>query len=122
MLRDVNDLLNRPCSLIQRSPGSSTDAYGNDIPAETVVEAVCELQQRQRREPDAYGDLSDTLWLLVLPAGTPARTGDAVMVDGQEFEFVGDPWIARNPRTGVVSHIEATVRRTSASDDEGAGS
>jgi hypothetical protein len=122
MLRDVNDLLNRPCSLVQRSPGVSKDAYGNDIPAETVVETVCELQQRQRREPDAYGDLSDSLWLLILPAGTQARTGDAVMVDGQDYELVGKPWDVRHPRTGVMSHVEATVRITSTSDDDVVGS
>ena len=46
------------------------------------------------------------------------NTSDTVIVDGQEYELVGEPWDARNPRTRAQSHIEATVRRTRGADDE----
>lgn len=114
----LSTLLNRPCTIIRRSAsGSTDDGYGNRTPAETLVEAVCELQQRQRSEPGDQGEFSDTAWLIVFPAGTVIDTGDGVIVDGHIFEMVGDPWEVRNPRTQVASHVEATVRRTGAEED-----
>lgn len=118
----LTDLLNRPVTIIHRSASGSTDAYGNDVPDETLTATTGELQQVRRDEPGGEGETSRTDWLLILPAGTLLRTGDAVIVDGQEYELVGDPWIARNPRTRLTSHIEATCRRTAAADDEAAGS
>lgn len=108
----LSTLINRPCTIIRRHEGTTRDAHGNLIPDEEEVETVCELQQRQRSEGDDAGELSDTRWMLFLPAGTEIDTGDGVVVDGQTFEMVGDPWNARNPRTQQESHIEATVRRT----------
>ncbi len=114
--------LNRPVTVLQRTADDDADEYGNPIPGETIVDTVGELQQRRRDEPGDAGELSATDWLLVLPAGTPVRTGDAVIVDGQVYELIGDPWIARNPRTQTASHIECTVRRTASTDDEAPGS
>ncbi len=117
----LQDLLNRPVTLISRAApddADDVDEYGNDLPDEPTTQTVCELQQLQRTEPVAAGELSSSDWLLILPAGTPARTGDAAIVDGQIYELVGDPWIARNPRTRQASHIECTVRRTAGTDDE----
>lgn len=110
-------LLNRPLTIVNRTDSTAIDEYGNAIPTETLVETVGELQQVQRSEPVAEGELSDTRWLLVLPAGTVLNTGDAVIVDGEMFEVTGQPWAARNPRTGAQSHVEATCRRTAG--DEG---
>lgn len=110
-------LLNRPMVVINRSDDGDTDEYGNAIPTETLVETVGELQQAQRTEPGDAGETSDSRWLLVLPAGTVVNTGDAVIVDGEVFEVVGAPWPARNPRTQITHHIEATLRRTAG--DEG---
>lgn len=110
-------LLNRSVTIVNRSGGAGTDEYGNAVPDESLVETVGELQQQQRAEPVAEGELSDTRWLLVLPAGTLIGTGDAVIVDGETFEVVGAPWPVRNARTGDEHHVEATVRRTAG--DEG---
>lgn len=110
-------LINRPCRIIRRTESGETDAFGNPVMTVTEIETVCELQQRRREEHDEHGELSDTLWNLFLPAGTAFRTGDAVEVDGDEYEAVGDPWHARNPRTRQESHVEATVRRTAGTGD-----
>lgn len=115
-------LLNRPLTLVRRSYLGETDEYGGDIPTETSVAVVGELQQVRRDEPDAEGELSDTMWTLFLPAGTDVNTGDAVICDGQVYEVVGDPWNARNPRTQVESHIECSLRRTGNAGDEETGS
>lgn len=111
-------LLNRPCLLVQRSASGDLDRFGNPKRDETTVATVCELQQQRRTEAGDAGELSDTTWALFLPAGTDVTTADTVIVDGQEYELVGEPWDARNPRTQVMSHIEATCRRTRGADDE----
>jgi hypothetical protein len=113
----IDRLLTNPCTLTLRSQAETADdGYGNEIPLDPpTVDAVCELQKVARRvseEPGAAGELSDTLWNLFLPAGTVITTADMVTVNGQTFEMVGDPWDVRHPVTGVVSHVEATVRRT----------
>jgi hypothetical protein len=81
------------------------------------VQTVGELQQQHRAEPDAAGELSDSTWLLILPAGETIKTGDGVIAGGQVYELIGDPWHARNPRTQEPSHIECTLRRTAADED-----
>lgn len=114
-------LLNRPCTLIHRALSGDTDEFGNDIPAETIETTVYELQQTQRTEPPAAGDLGISTFLAVFPAGTSISVDTSVVdgIDGHEYEVLGEPWVARNPRTQAESHIEATVRRTAA---EGTGS
>ena len=113
----IDLLLNRPVTIVTRTDSGSTDEYGNSIPSETMTETVGELQQVRRDEPGDAGETSDTRWLLVVPAGTVINTGDAVIVDSEVYEVVGAPWLARNPRTQTVHHVEATLRRTSG--DEG---
>lgn len=105
-------LLNLPVTIVRRDDLGDEDERGNDLPTETLVETVGELQQQQRAEPADAGELSDTRWLLILPAGTDIRTGDGIVCDGQRYEMVGDPWHARNPRTQTASHVECTLRRT----------
>lgn len=107
------DLLNLPITIVNRASGDDVDEYGNAIPTESLVETVGELQQIRRDEPSEAGETSDTRWLLIVPAGTVLNTGDVVIVGNEVFEVVGQPWPARNPRTGAASHIEATLRRTS---------
>lgn len=104
-------LLNRPVTIVQRSSSGTVDEFGGETATETLVETVGELQQQRRDEQADAGELSDTRWLLVLPAGTEIDTGDGVLIDGEVFEVIGAPWEARNPRTMLVSHIEATLRR-----------
>lgn len=110
-------LLNRTCTIIRRSESGSTDELGNEIPDEEAVETVCELQQRNRSEQGNQGEVSSTDWLLILPADTDIGTGDAVVVDEEVYEMVGDPWPARNPRTATESHVEASLRRVVGDED-----
>lgn len=104
-------LLTLDATITHRTPAGTTDAFGDEETTETTTSTVCELQQRQRTEQTSGGELSDTQWLLILPAGTTIATGDTVTIDGADYEIHGEPWTVRNPRTGVDSHIEATVRR-----------
>lgn len=110
----LTDLLNLSVTIVRRS---EDDEGFDPSPVETTTQVLGELQQTQRSEPVAEGELSVTTWLLVLPAGTVIGTGDAVIVDGGRYEVVGNPWPVRNPRTQLPSHVEATLRKTG--DDEG---
>lgn len=111
-------LLNRPITIVHRTTSGDTDAFGNDVPTETLISTTGELQQRQRKEAEDEGELSDAQWTLFLLPGTDIATGDAIVCDGQIYELVGDPWDARNPRTQIFSHIECTLRRVASSNDE----
>lgn len=105
-------LLNTPVTITRRSPSADeTDDYGNPSDDETAVETVGELQQQRRDEPAGQGDLSVTTWLLILPAGTTLDATDLVTVDDVDYEVLGDPWNARNPRTGLDEHVEATLKK-----------
>jgi hypothetical protein len=94
-----------------------TDDYGMDIPTVSEVETVCELQQQRRDERSDNGEVSYDTWNIFLLAGEEIETGDSVEVGGEVFELIGDPWPVYNPRTGEISHIEATARRTAGSED-----
>lgn len=117
----LTSLINRPCVLVRRVSTDEVDEYGRALTREIRIEAVCELQRISRKTVDeeagAYGELSDTLWKLFLLPGFDLRTSDVIEVDGVRYELVSDPWDARNPRSGAMSHIEAVVRRTAASED-----
>jgi hypothetical protein len=106
-------LLTRPATLIERVADPETpDEYGNPGWTETGIDTACELQQVGSSE--ALGDaVQVTLWRLFLPAETPARGWDALRLEGDDvlYELEGDPWQVRNPRTGAVSHVEASARR-----------
>lgn len=111
-------LINRSCTISRREPSDAEDEYGNEIPGVTLIDTICELQQRQRSEPGDEDETSDSTWTLFLLPSDALGTGDVVIVAGERYEVTGEPWPARNPRTGVVEHIEATVRRVAGAMDE----
>ena len=112
-------LLNQTVTITHRTSSGQRDEYGSEIPTETNTATVGELQQTQRTEPGAQGELGVSTFLLVLPANTSIDTGDTVTVDGDSYEVVGAPWHARNPRTQVESHVEATLKRSVGSEETG---
>lgn len=106
----IAGLLTLDCTITHRT-ASTADAYGDETSTTATVTTVCELQQRQRSETTDPGTIADSTWLLILPAGTTIGPGDSVTISGDAYEVHGEPWQARNPRTAVASHIEATVRK-----------
>jgi hypothetical protein len=104
-------LLTRAAVLEHREQTGPPDDYGT--PSDVIVtEAVlCEFQQRERSEADGMGEVGSEQWLVVLPPAVVATTWDRLLVDGAAYEFIGPPWAVRHPRTGAISHVEATVKR-----------
>jgi len=90
---------------------------GNAVEDTTETFTVCELQQRNRMETP-QGDWSSAEWVGFFPAGTELDAGDAVELDDFTYEVIGAPWPARNPRTQVESHVEATLNLTGPSELE----
>ena len=118
----ISNLINRPCQLVRRGPSGSEDDYGNEIPGETVVSTVCEFQAQPSRsdaEDAGHNQLSTSKWDVFLPVGTDVTSGDALMLDGVEYEVDGEAWAVRNPLTRRMSHVECTVVRVAGSEDGG---
>jgi hypothetical protein len=113
----LSQLLNLPCVVLHRSPGKEADQLGNKRPAEASTETVCELQQAQAFESESEDQVSDNRWRLFLPFGTEIAAADTVTIAGEDYEVLGEPWPARNPRTQAGSHIEVTVCRTAGMGD-----
>lgn len=116
----LTDLMNLPCLIVNRT-SDGLDDFGNDVSSEATVETVCELQQRQReRQRGEDGEeLATGSFLLVVPSGTVLGSADSVVVEGVEYEVSGEPWIVRNPRTHLPSHVEATVVRVAGAWEAG---
>lgn len=115
----LSTLLNRPCTIVQRSDSGNIDDYGDPVQTEVLVETTGELQQFERQEPIGQGEFSVAHWTLFLPAGTQIDTSDAVIVGGEEYGVEGEPWLVRNPRTGSDSHLEVTLVRAAGAGDVG---
>ena len=110
--------LKRNVTIRHRSESGIFDIYGSDIPETLETHVMGELQQRSREEEESA--ISRTNWVLFLPGDTPIDTNDVVRIDTEEFEVVGDPWHAFNPRTGEIEHVECSLRRTSGEEPRAA--
>src|SRR5690349_18878201 len=116
----LTQLINQPVVILARSESGDTDDYGNDVPSEDAIETLGYVEQRRRTEDEDSGEVSESDWLGIFLEEDTAflDTASAVWVPGLgEFELVGAPWPAYNPRTQVTSHVEATMRRTAGSED-----
>lgn len=91
----------------------AVDGFGDPTNATTTKSFKCWLSQQQRSELTANENTQQETWALYLePAALDVTGFDRVTVDGITYEFEGPPWPARNPRTGQLTHLECTVRRT----------
>ena len=111
--------LNLPCTLHLSAPTGSGDGMGDPATGDTDVAWTCDLQE------DSASELRDgrmvlvSVWTLLLAPdpededGNPVSVDglDAVTVAGTRYSIEGDPWQVRNPRTGIVHHIEAVCRK-----------
>lgn len=108
----IADLLTRPCTIYQVDDGLA-DEYGNpELEPDSGTTTVCELQQERGFEADETV-VSVTRWRLFLPPDAVLAGRDYVVIDGDTYTMVSDPWVVRNPRTGVNHHVECVVRRAS---------
>lgn len=109
---DPTRLMTRTATIthVEPNPGDPDD-YGNPGVTTTTTTALCELQQVTRNEDTVDSDQQSQDWVLFLEPAADLEGSDRVAVDAVSYEVIGPPWAARNPRTGVTTHIEAQVRR-----------
>jgi hypothetical protein len=106
----IGGLLTLDAQLLRRDQSGPPDEYGN--PGWVVVgePVACELQMQTSFE-DHGAALQSSTYRLILAPLAGVRGWDALELDGVTYELDGDAWLARNPRTGQLSHVEAIVRR-----------
>ena len=101
----VESLCTRPATLVTVTDGAEDD-YGNVTEVETATSVLCELQQSRAGENDEW---QVGTYRLFLPIGTGVTGLDRIEVDGDIYDFEGQPWKVWNPRLSTYSHFEAKV-------------
>ncbi len=107
--------ISQPCTIITRGVGT-IDQYGDIVKAETETATLCELQPSGSSSSPSEsevegGNIGVTKWRLYLEGGVSLNADDAILVDGETYELVGDAEVRRNSRTGLDEYTVAHVRR-----------
>lgn len=91
---------------------TTTDAYGDDTLTDgTAFDTVCFIWQTERGEDTGPDHTVDETYTAAFPAADTIGPADAVTAEGVDYEIIGPPWPAFNPRLQTVTHQEATLRR-----------
>lgn len=108
----LSELINKPCTLVRRLKGSTTDDFGNTVPKIDEIDTVCELQLQSEQEPPTAGEATADVWTVFLMPGYEARAGDGLIQDDLgTFEFLGDSWVAESGSPDMW-HVEGRAKRT----------
>ncbi|MEH3055548.1 MAG: hypothetical protein PGN13_16345 [Patulibacter minatonensis] len=102
----LTEMMTRPAVIDTPTP-ATTNALGEVEKLFTGAEVLCELQQDDHTETADVAAVST--WTLFLPPGTTITPESRVTAGGQTFDVRGAPWEARDPISGAISHIEATL-------------
>lgn len=81
-------------------------------PTEQIVTAdvLCWYEQATADDDTGGTNQQTETHRLYFRDGVTVTGYDHLAVDGHRFQILGPPWPAKNPRTGVVEHIEAKGR------------
>ena len=105
----LDRLLNQPLSIERRS-GTTTDAYGNEVPGTTAtVVTVGYLEQTDATEVTVDRDTFISTWRAVLHPTEGIDGTDRITYAGAVYEVVGKPHSVWNPRRAAVHHIECRL-------------
>ncbi len=107
----LDTFINQPCTIISRT-NDSVDQYGDPVKQITTTPTLCELQPSHPPGEVEGGNIGITEWRLYLEGSAVLNADDAISVDGEEYELVGDAEQRRNSRTGLPEYTVAIVRRT----------
>lgn len=117
----LEDLINRPCTLIRETASGERNAAGNETTETVEVETVCEYQPRSTSEnPQSVTRSTDVVYFL---PGEEVSSGNEIVIPGEgRFRVEGKPARRRNPRTREPAQVEVQVERIAGPDDEEEGS
>ena len=102
-------LMTQPVTITLRVEDGAPDRYGNPTVTETPFDTLCFAEQRSSSSTGPEAQVLQARWKLMLPAATPINGWAKVELDNRPYEVVGFPWYVRNPRTGLISHVEADL-------------
>jgi hypothetical protein len=111
---NVARLLKVDATVTSVSLTGTEDEFGD--PTEETSTAIYKAWawQTSRSDETVGTDVQSQKWRIALHRSAEGLVdgGDRITYEGTEYEVDGPPWIARNPRTGRVEYIEATMRRS----------
>ena len=98
------------CTIYYRSDGP-VDEHNDPTDVWTSVDTVCQIQERSRLQNPGDGQIGVSMWLVYFkPTETIPGPADALEVDGVEYFFHGDGWLAHDSYN-LPDHIETTCWR-----------
>ncbi len=111
----LGTFINQPCTIVTRT-ADTADTYGDITKTETSTASLCELQPSGSSSSPSEsevegGNIGVTKWRLYLEGGVSLNSDDAIVIDGETYELVGDAEVRRNSRTGLDEYTVAHVRR-----------
>lgn len=106
----IDHLLTLDGTLLARVPGDP-DEYGDATFQVVSRDVRCELQWGGSREEHEDATQVSTWRFWLPPDAADLRGWDAIRTEDGVYELNGDPWPVRNPRTGVVHHVEGYATR-----------
>ncbi len=106
----LSTFINQPCTIITRT-ADTVDTFGDPSKTETSTASLCELQPSHPPGEVEGGNIGVTEWRLYLEGSVALNADDAVVVDSESYELVGDAEVRRNSRTGADEYTVAIVRR-----------
>lgn len=104
-------LFTLPVTISTVTDAGADDEYGNPTETTTTTIVWGELQQQSRNEEGGGRHVLEGVYRLFVEPGASVVGWDRVTIGGVDYEVDGPPWQVRNPRTGTISHVEATLRR-----------
>jgi hypothetical protein len=103
-------LYNRQCTLRYWSAGPPDD-HNDPTDVFTEVDTLCLFQGRSRLQSPGDGQIGVTMWFVFLkPSEIVPKSADRIVVDGTEYNFHGDGWLAHD-ESGQPDHIELSAWR-----------
>jgi hypothetical protein len=111
-------MIRRPATLLVRSGEETVDEFDPDALATGIdrIETLVHIEERAVSEPAGAGEASVADFRVFLPRDVATLdTGDALVVDGEVYEFTGEPWPVVG-RYDEVDHVEADARHTGTVD------
>ncbi len=102
--------INRACTIVSRT-ADTADTFGDLTKTETSTSAFCELQPLPSPRELEGGNLTETLFNLYLDGEYDLNADDAVIIDSETYELIGDSAPRRDPQTQSVLYTKALVRR-----------
>lgn len=107
----ASNLINLDGVLTKVTQDGAADPYNTPTATTTTAAVKCWYQQTSSSENTADTNQQTQTHDLFFRAGTDVTGFDSLAVDGFTFQILGPPWPAKNPRTQIVSHVEARGRQ-----------